>query len=73
MEALSFRRIIKEFMYITGQFIVSDAIPFPPLRWLDFQGHIKTVKRVAEELSVVAEEWIHDHVHEHAERDRRRK
>lgn len=61
-EARAFRRIIKEFMYITGQFIVSDAIPFPPLRWLDFQGHIKSMKRVAEEMSVFSEEWIRQHI-----------
>lgn len=61
-EARSFRNIVKQFMYISGQFVVSDSIPFPPLRWLDLQGHIKSMKRIADELSSVSEGWIDEHV-----------
>ncbi|KAL2239674.1 UNVERIFIED_CONTAM: Xanthotoxin 5-hydroxylase CYP82C2 [Sesamum indicum] len=62
VEARSFRELIKEFMYISGQFVASDAIPFPPLRWMDFQGHIKSMKRISKELSTVFERWITEHV-----------
>ncbi|KAL9140718.1 hypothetical protein ABFS82_14G055500 [Erythranthe guttata] len=58
----SFRDAVKEFMYMSGQFIVSDSIPFPPLRWLDFQGQIKSMKRVSEELSAISGRWIEEHV-----------
>ncbi|KAH6810642.1 cytochrome P450 [Perilla frutescens var. frutescens] len=61
-DARSFRNIIKQFMYISGQFVVSDSIPFPPLKWLDFQGHIKSMKRIADELSIISEGWIDEHV-----------
>ncbi|XP_057781069.1 nicotine N-demethylase CYP82E3-like [Salvia miltiorrhiza] len=61
-EAKSLRHIIKQFMYISGQFVVSDSIPFPPLRWLDLQGHIKSMKRIADELSEICEGWIGEHV-----------
>lgn len=61
-EARSLRHIIKQFMYISGQFVVSDSIPFPPLRWLDLQGHIKSMKRIAEELSEISGGWIREHV-----------
>lgn len=54
--------VIKEFMYLSGQFVVSDLIPFPPLRWMDLGGHVKAMKRVSGELSVVCERWIDDHV-----------
>lgn len=57
-----FRHIVKQFMYVSGQFVVSDSIPFPPLRWLDLQGHIKSMRRIAEELSSVTEGWIDEHV-----------
>lgn len=62
VEAQSFRKIIKEFMYISGKFVVSDSIPFPPLRWMDFQGHIKYMKRISKELSTISESWIHEHI-----------
>ncbi|KAL0286374.1 UNVERIFIED_CONTAM: Xanthotoxin 5-hydroxylase CYP82C4 [Sesamum angustifolium] len=62
VEARSFRELIKEFMYISGQFVASDAIPFPPLRWMDFQGHIKSMKRISKELSTVFQSWITEHV-----------
>lgn len=58
---LSFRNIVKQFMYVSGQFVVSDSIPFPPLRWVDLQGHIKSMRRIAEELSSVTEGWIDEH------------
>ncbi|KAI3461842.1 hypothetical protein Pfo_018505 [Paulownia fortunei] len=60
--ARSVGEVIKEFMYISGQFLVSDSIPFPPLRWIDFQGHIKSMKRISKELSTISERWIHEHV-----------
>ncbi|KAI3461838.1 hypothetical protein Pfo_018501 [Paulownia fortunei] len=50
--ARSVREVVKEFMYISRQFLVSDLIPFPPLTWIDFQGHINTI----------SERWIHEHV-----------
>lgn len=61
-KARSLRNIIKQFMYISGQFVVSDSIPFPPLRWLDLQGHIKSMKRIADELSTISQGWIQEHV-----------
>ncbi|KAI3461837.1 hypothetical protein Pfo_018500 [Paulownia fortunei] len=60
--ARSVREVIKEFMYISGQFVVSDSIPFPPLRWMDFQGHIKSMKRISKELSTISQSWIDEHV-----------
>ncbi|KAL2508084.1 Cytochrome [Forsythia ovata] len=61
-EARSFRKVIKEFMYVSGQFVLSDAIPLPFLKWIDFQGHIKFMKRISKELSVITESWIDEHI-----------
>ncbi|KZV25716.1 hypothetical protein F511_04777 [Dorcoceras hygrometricum] len=60
-KARSFRKVIKEFMHISGQFVVSDAIPVRPLEWVDFQGHIKSMKRISKEVSDIAESWIDEH------------
>ncbi|XAR60934.1 Unspecific monooxygenase [Bertholletia excelsa] len=61
-ESKRFRRVIKEFMYASGDFPVSDLIPFPPLRWLDsISGALKRVKRVMEEVDWFVERWIEEH------------
>ncbi|CAI9778629.1 unnamed protein product [Fraxinus pennsylvanica] len=61
-EARSFKKVIKEFMYVSGQFVLSDAVPLPLLSWIDFQGHIKSMKRISKELSLITESWIDEHV-----------
>ncbi|KAK4440994.1 hypothetical protein Salat_0434300 [Sesamum alatum] len=60
-EVRSVREHIKEFMYVVRQFIVADAFPFPPLSWIDFQGHIKSMKRITKRLSTIFERWINEH------------
>ncbi|KAL0354980.1 UNVERIFIED_CONTAM: cytochrome [Sesamum radiatum] len=52
------RSIIREVACLSGQFVVSDVIPIPLLRWMDLQGHIKGMKRASKELDGVIEEWI---------------
>ncbi|XP_073143033.1 nicotine N-demethylase CYP82E3 [Henckelia pumila] len=61
-KARSFRKVIKEFMCISGQFVVSEAIPVRPLEWVDFQGHIKSMKRVSKEVGNIIESWIQEHM-----------
>ncbi|MED6185865.1 hypothetical protein PIB30_061154 [Stylosanthes scabra] len=43
--------IIREFMNLLGVFTVGDVVPF--LRWLDFGGHEKAMKKTAKELDEV--------------------
>lgn len=57
-----FRKLFTELTLVMGQFVVSDVIPIPFLRWMDFQGHIKEMKRVSKVLDSVIEEWIDEHV-----------
>ncbi|KAL3512622.1 hypothetical protein ACH5RR_025339 [Cinchona calisaya] len=45
-----FRGVVKELFHLMGKFIVSDVIPFPLLKWIDMQGHIKSIKRVSKEI-----------------------
>ncbi|KAL0286373.1 UNVERIFIED_CONTAM: Xanthotoxin 5-hydroxylase CYP82C4 [Sesamum angustifolium] len=61
VEVRSVREHIKEFMYVLGQFIVADAFPFPPFSWIDYQGHIKSMKRITKGLSTIFERWINEH------------
>ncbi|CAI9107378.1 OLC1v1006716C1 [Oldenlandia corymbosa var. corymbosa] len=58
-----FRKVVKEFMHVSGQFVLSDVIPVSFLKWLEyFLGHIKTMKRIAKELDTITQIWIDDHV-----------
>lgn len=61
-EAQHFKRVVKEFMYTSAQFVVSDIIPIPLLRWLDPNGIIKEMKRIAKEVDAMCETWIDEHV-----------
>ncbi|KAL0418003.1 UNVERIFIED_CONTAM: Xanthotoxin 5-hydroxylase CYP82C2 [Sesamum radiatum] len=61
VEVRSVREHIKEFMYVLGKFIVADAFPFPPFSWIDYQGHIKSMKRITKGLSTIFERWINEH------------
>ncbi|CDP15065.1 unnamed protein product [Coffea canephora] len=56
-----FRRVVKEFVHFLGQFVVSDVIPFPLLKWIDMQGHLKSIKRVSKELDSIIQIWIDEH------------
>ncbi|XP_075651134.1 strychnine-10-hydroxylase-like [Castanea sativa] len=53
------RKALREFMDLSGEFVVSDALPY--LRWLDVGGSEKAMKKTAKELDDVAEEWLKAH------------
>ncbi|GLT58602.1 hypothetical protein SLA2020_314810 [Shorea laevis] len=52
-------RLLKEFMELSGRFVLGDALPF--LRWLDIRGDEKAMKKTAAELDQVVEEWLQEH------------
>uniref|UniRef100_A0A6N2K142 Cytochrome P450 n=1 Tax=Salix viminalis TaxID=40686 RepID=A0A6N2K142_SALVM len=59
-ESEAFGRAIKEFFYLSGVLVMSDLIPFTG--WMDFQGHLKSMKRVAKELDHVVSGWLEEHL-----------
>ncbi|KAI3455147.1 hypothetical protein Pfo_011810 [Paulownia fortunei] len=60
-EVESFREIMRDITYLSGQFVLSDVIPIPLLRWMDLQGDIKGMKRVSKELEGIIQNWIDEH------------
>ncbi|KAE8696185.1 Cytochrome P450 82C2 [Hibiscus syriacus] len=58
-EAQRCRKVMREFSYWFGVFVLSDAIPY--LGWLDFQGHKKAMKRTAKELDSIIGGWLEEH------------
>nr|GMC57079.1 cytochrome P450 CYP82D47-like [Ipomoea batatas] len=58
-EARRCSKVITEFLYLLGVFVLSDYFPF--LEWLDFQGHKKSMKRIAKELDNLVGGWLEEH------------
>ena len=53
------REAIMEFFRLTGTFVLGDAIPW--LRWFDFGGHEKAMKKTAKELDQILEGLLDEH------------
>lgn len=58
----NFTRTTKEYMYESVQFVLSDVIPLPFLKWFDFQGRIKSMKRMSQEMDKIVTSWIDEHL-----------
>ncbi|OMO84153.1 Cytochrome P450 [Corchorus olitorius] len=59
-EARRCQKLVRDFAYLFGVFVLSDAIPF--LGWLDFfQGYKKAMKRTAKELDILVNGWLKEH------------
>ncbi|CAN1147231.1 Cytochrome P450 82A3 [Linum perenne] len=57
------------FRYL-GQFVVRDA--FPLLGWADLGGYEKEMKKVAAEMDLILDEWLHEHKRKRDHRGRGR-
>ena len=58
-EARTCQKVIRDFAYLFGVFVLSDAIPF--FSWLDWKGHKKAMKRTAKELDSLIGGWLQEH------------
>ncbi|GAV77471.1 p450 domain-containing protein [Cephalotus follicularis] len=58
-EAWQTRKVIKEFMRISGVLGASEVIPF--LGWMDLGGQVKAMKRVSRELDSLIGSWVEEH------------
>ncbi|TYI01607.1 hypothetical protein ES332_A11G213400v1 [Gossypium tomentosum] len=58
-EARRCEKVMRDFIHLFGVFVLSDAIPF--LRWLDFLGYEKAMKRTAKELDSIVGGWLEEH------------
>lgn len=61
-EAQCFRRAFAKIMYLAGEFILYDAIPFQIFKYVDFQGHIKTMKQIYKDLDDILQNWVNEHM-----------
>ncbi|XP_004308852.1 PREDICTED: cytochrome P450 82A3-like [Fragaria vesca subsp. vesca] len=56
-----FRKELREFSRLGGEFVISDAVPY--LRWLDLGGYEKAMKKTAKELDGALQKWLDEHKH----------
>ncbi|KAF7825843.1 cytochrome P450 82C4-like [Senna tora] len=53
-------KLIKDFMYVIGEFVPSDLIPF--LGWFKYEGKVlKSVKEIAKDLDELVMSWMEEH------------
>nr|XP_048335107.1 cytochrome P450 CYP82D47-like isoform X1 [Ziziphus jujuba var. spinosa]XP_048335108.1 cytochrome P450 CYP82D47-like isoform X1 [Ziziphus jujuba var. spinosa]XP_048335109.1 cytochrome P450 CYP82D47-like isoform X1 [Ziziphus jujuba var. spinosa] len=58
-EARQCRKVMRDFFYLFGAFVLSDAIP--SLGWLDINGYVKAMKKTAKELDILIGGWLEEH------------
>ncbi|GER36668.1 cytochrome P450 [Striga asiatica] len=59
-DELRLREAIKKVLYLSGQVVVSDAIPW--LEWMDIGGYLKAMKTKTEELDTILDTWLHEQI-----------
>ncbi|KAJ7950493.1 putative Cytochrome P450 [Quillaja saponaria] len=59
-DAWRLKNAIKAATYLSGVFVMEDAIPW--LGWIDFQGHVRSMKETATELDYVFGKWLDEHL-----------
>ncbi|XP_065874713.1 dimethylnonatriene synthase-like [Euphorbia lathyris] len=59
-EAWRYKKAIEEALYLSGTFVLSDAIPW--LEWVDYGGYISAMKMNSKELDTVIEAWLDEHI-----------
>ncbi|KAM7505005.1 hypothetical protein LguiB_003909 [Lonicera macranthoides] len=67
VESRRFEKAMKEFMYLSGVFEFSDVFPF--IEWIDLQGQVTRMKKVAKELDYFMSSWIEEHVIERRQKE----
>ncbi|XP_065875360.1 cytochrome P450 CYP82D47-like isoform X2 [Euphorbia lathyris] len=58
-EARRCQKVMRDFGFLFGVFVLSDSIPF--LGWLDLNGYEKRMKKTARELDILIEGWLKEH------------
>ncbi|XP_015089572.1 cytochrome P450 CYP82D47-like [Solanum pennellii] len=61
-EAKRFRKAFKGIMYVVGQIVLYDVVPFPLFKYVDFQGHIKLMKNIHKDLDSILQGCLEDHM-----------
>ncbi|XP_004292356.1 PREDICTED: cytochrome P450 82C4-like [Fragaria vesca subsp. vesca] len=58
-EVKKIRKLMKEFMYAAVNRVVSYVVGIP--EWIDFKGHLRTMKNVGGQLDSLMTSWVEEH------------
>lgn len=58
-ERMRCHKLVRDFFEFMGTFLVSDALPL--LRWFDFGGYEKAMRKTAKDLDNLLESWLQQH------------
>ncbi|KAJ4833155.1 hypothetical protein Tsubulata_028545 [Turnera subulata] len=64
-EAWRYKKAIEKALYLSGIFVMSDAIPW--LEWMDIDGHVSAMKETSKELDSVIRTWVEEHLRKRSE------
>ncbi|PKI36646.1 hypothetical protein CRG98_042972 [Punica granatum] len=67
-DACRFKKVIEDFLNLSGAFFLSDTIPW--LEWADIQGHVRVTKETGKELNYVLDKWLKEHIERRKRRGR---
>lgn len=58
-EGIRFLKLINRFTELVGRFVIGDSVPY--LRWLDWGGYEKAMRKTAKETDCILERWLQQH------------
>ncbi|KAJ8562943.1 hypothetical protein K7X08_031395 [Anisodus acutangulus] len=61
-EVERFKEAFRKFLTLSMEFVLWDAFPIPLFKWVDFQGHIKSMKRTFKDIDSIFQSWLDEHI-----------
>ncbi|KAK6790744.1 hypothetical protein RDI58_009825 [Solanum bulbocastanum] len=57
-----FKEAFRKFLVLSMEFVLWDAFPIPLFKWIDFQGHVKLMKKTFKDIDSIFQRWLDEHV-----------
>ncbi|CAN4081047.1 unnamed protein product [Withania somnifera] len=61
-EVERFKEAFRKFLTLSMEFVLWDAFPILLFKWMDFQGHVKLMKRTFKDIDTIFQRWLDEHV-----------
>lgn len=61
-EVERFKEAFRKFLVLSMEFVLWDAFPIPLFKWIDFQGHVKLMKKTFKDIDSIFQRWLDEHV-----------
>lgn len=61
-EVERFKEAFRKFLTLSMEFVLWDAFPIPLFKWVDFQGHVKSMKKTFKDIDLIFQNWLEEHI-----------